>query len=498
MHPRLRRGAFALALLALLAGCARGPAPAGLPADVQARLDGLFGRPVLAVQSLRRQGSAPHPAAADGSRQVVVYFNAVLRFVEAYDPSDWEGLNPALIARALGATDEGILGLGAGRHEPGAELRSFGSIVYRRGAEGWTVAEAQSPRVAPAAADGRGTVAQGRADELIRRLEQLVRQSPRTRGTEREIIAQELDRALQIITLRLQNEDTGIAVAGGPLDGEYWRFLSSLVRGLPDGAQIAVAASPGSVANALMLESGSARFGIVQSDVAAAAVTGQGAFAPTGPLVNLRAAASLFPEPVHVVVRADSPFVRLEDLAGRRVAVGEAASGSRHTAMRLLAHAGVDAGQLALLDQGSAASALERLAAGEIDAVIAVASAPWQQFESAARATPLRLLGIDAEAAARIAADVHGLVPLGIPARTYPGQEEAVPTVAATALLVVRGDVADASVEATLGLLYAVAAERGGVLAARLSRERALAGVTIPLHPGARRFLAAGGAGGAS
>jgi TRAP-type uncharacterized transport system substrate-binding protein len=36
------------------------------------------------------------------------------------------------------------------------------------------------------------------------------------------------------------------------------------------------------------------------------------------------------------------------------------------------------------------------------------------------------------------------------------------------------------------------------VLAARLSRERALAGVTIPLHPGASRFFATGAAGGPS
>jgi TRAP-type uncharacterized transport system substrate-binding protein len=103
--------------------------------------------------------------------------------------------------------------------------------------------------------------------------------------------------------------------------------------------------------------------------------------------------------------------------------------------------------------------------------------------------TPLRLVGFDLERAARIAGDLHGLVPLSIPARTYPGQDAAVRTVAATALLVAHSDVADATVEATLALLYATAAERGGVLAARLSKERAQAGITIPVHDGARRFF---------
>jgi TRAP transporter TAXI family solute receptor len=228
----------------------------------------------------------------------------------------------------------------------------------------------------------------------------------------------------------------------------------------------------------------------MQSDVAAAAVTGQGVFADTGPMSHLRAAASLFPEPVHIVVRADSDIGRLEDLAGRRVALGSPQSGSRHTALRLLAHAGIDPAGLVHVEQVGAADALAALAAGELDAVIEVASAPWQQLQATLRTTPLRLVGLDAAQAARIGADLPGLVPLTIPARTYAGQAAAVPTVAATALLVAHSDVADATVEVVLDYLYAAASGRGGVLASRLSKERARTGITIPMHEGAQRFFA--------
>ena len=101
----------------------------------------------------------------------------------------------------------------------------------------------------------------------------------------------------------------------------------------------------------------------------------------------------------------------------------------------------------------------------------------------------MRLVGLDPGQAARIAADVPGLVPLVIPARTYAGQTAAIQTVAATALLVAHSEVAEATVEAVLELLYAAAADRGGVLAARLSKERAQTGITIPMHEGARRFF---------
>ena len=58
------------------------------------------------------------------------------------------------------------------------------------------------------------------------------------------------------------------------------------------------------------------------------------------------------------------------------------------------------------------------------------------------------------------------------------------------ALLVAHSDVAEVTVEAVLEYLYAAAAERGGVLGARLSKQRARQGITIPMHEGARRFFA--------
>ena len=483
MLPRLAL----LLYLVLLTGCARGPDEDALAGDVQARLDAVFDPPRVEVVALRRQGSAPYRAAPDGSRQVIVYFNAVLRFVADYDPSDWESSSPELIANALGATDQGVFGLGSGRHEPGAEFRGHGSLVYRKAESGWVPSVDRLPE--PEAGTQAAASGTPGADELVQRLAKIVMQSRETRGADREIITEEVDRALRNITLRLQREHEGVALAAGPLGGEYWRFLTSVTRGLPESAGVQVVATEGSVANAFLIESQRARVGLMQSDVAAAAVTGQGVFAEFGPLSHLRAAASLFPEPVHIVVRADSDIERLADLAGRRVALGSPESGSRHTALRLLAHAGIDPGGLTPVEYAGPADALARLAAGELDAVIEVASAPWQHLQAALASAPLRLVGLDTEQAARLGAELPGLVPLTIPARTYAGQTAAVPTVATTALLVAHSDVADATVEAVLEYIYEAAVDRGGVLAARLSRERARTGITIPMHAGAQRFF---------
>jgi TRAP transporter TAXI family solute receptor len=478
-----------LGLATLLAGCTRGPGGERLGEDVQARLDALFGRPVLELQTLRRQGSAPYRAASDGAKQIIVYYNATLSFAEEYDPSDWQGLSPTMIANALGAADGGITGLKAGPNAPGTGLRAFGSIVYRRAGDDWQPADVVGPfPAAPATAAASAPVS--RADELVRRLAELVQQATARRGRDDEIIAEELNRALENIRLRTGEGAKAVLVASGPEGGEYWRFLSSVVSRSGTAASVTVGASAGSVENAFLIERGDARIGIVQSDVAAAAVTGAGMFSGTGPLGHLRAVAGLFPEPVHVVVRADSELATVLDLAGRRVALGAVASGTRQTARRVLEAAGVDVDDLEVAETTSPQFALDQLARGELDAVIEVVSAPWRQLEIAMHATPLRLLPFDLETRLELGEAAHGLFPLTIPARTYPGQDAAVATVAATALLVVRDDVANPEVTNVLDLLYASAASGGaGVQATRLSKARARDGITIPMHPAAAQYF---------
>jgi TRAP-type uncharacterized transport system substrate-binding protein len=104
----------------------------------------------------------------------------------------------------------------------------------------------------------------------------------------------------------------------------------------------------------------------------------------------------------------------------------------------------------------------------------------------------LQLLPLDSAAMSILAETVPGLVPLSIPERTYAWQRGGVPTLAATAQLVARAAVPDASIRRVLEFLYASDPElERGVSASRLSRERALVGVTIPLHDGAAAFFAA-------
>jgi TRAP transporter TAXI family solute receptor len=483
---RIRIGLLLVLAFVALTGCTRGPGQAELQRDVQAQLDTLFGSRVLEVKWLKRQGSAPFANASDGGSQAIVYFNAVLVFTAPYDPSDWSGLSPELIASALGATDEGLLGLGSGAVSAGSELRAYGSTVYHRAGGSWHAS--LLPSSAAKSESGTGHV---KSSELIERLATVVNTTPGLQDADNAIVAEELDQALQDIRLRLNRGDQNVVVATGPSGGGYARFVASLQSPSADWS-VTQANTHGSVENALMIDSGEARFALVQSDVAAAAVTGQGAFAAHGPLRHLRGIAALFPEPVHVVVRADSGITSVEGLRGARIAVGSVGSGTGWTAIQVLRAHGLEYDDYVSVDAASPEEALQLLLTDRTDAVIEVISAPWQQFVSVAAQSPLKLLPLDLDAMQRLSEYVPGLVPLTILPRTYAGQDSDVPTLAATALLVARTTESDVMVQQVLRFLFAdESAAHRGVRASRLSRERARSGITMPLHDGAAAYFSA-------
>src|SRR5579863_3969059 len=113
--------------------------------------------------------------------------------------------------------------------------------------------------------------------------------------------------------------EIGGLVAGaisGPVDGPPCnRGGSCGVRGLVAVAQ----ATPGSIENLRLINTGQIESGFAQADLAGWAYNAVNAFADAGPLHRLRAIASLFPEAAHLVVRADSPIRSLADLAGKTV-----------------------------------------------------------------------------------------------------------------------------------------------------------------------------------
>lgn len=490
---RLVWTALAVAALAVPLGCARGPDETALRKEVEEKLTKQVRAGLFDVASFRRKGSAPLPAGETGASRLVVYYSAGLRFKQDVDFAGWDKMSPKSLAFALGATEKGLFGVKQ-QNKSGDPLHVYGTSTYEWTNGAWKSAASATSGVS-AAPDPNNTAPPSRSKQLIDRLAAMVNVGPVGLDPQRDaIISDELDRATGNITRRLGRRQQVYTVASGPAGGEYAHFGNALVEAVRKQRPelgIRHLQTQGSVENARLLAGGDADYAIVQADIAAQALAGQGPFAQGGPITTLRALGSLFPEAVHLVVPPDSPIKAVEDLRGKRVDIGGPQSGTRVSALMVLAVHGIAPADLREAGQGPPERAVRRLAAGQLDALFLTISPPARPLQELAARRGLRLLALRPEAVTRLVGERTGLVAMTIPSNTYPGQSEPTATVATAALLVTTAEAPDGEVEKLADAIYggALLATAGSAEAVKVSKDSALRGITIPVHPGATRVL---------
>ncbi len=248
--------------------------------------------------------------------------------------------------------------------------------------------------------------------------------------------------------------------------------------------------SGASVSNAKAIGDGDAQAAIMQNDVAYYAYHGVVLDAFKGkPVKKLRGIAALYPETIQFVVRADSNIKTLQDLKGKKVAVGAAGSGTAVAAQQILEAAGVwDSVQKVYVKFSEAA---QQLKLGQIDAAVIVSGAPTPAIEQIAVQTPVRVLPIGSDIYQKLKEKGYVFyVTQTLPKSTYKGMTEDTPTLAVKSLLVVSADVPDNVVYAMTMLLFkhVETLRQVHAKAKYISFETALNGMSIPLHPGAIKY----------
>ncbi len=262
------------------------------------------------------------------------------------------------------------------------------------------------------------------------------------------------------------------------------------------GIDLTTANSFGSMENIARLGDGSTDFAILQALLAYHALQGTGPAESLGPQGDLRAVTMLWPNVEHFIVREEAAPNRsitdLLKLQGKRLSFGREASAIESNRF-LLQNMGLDIRKdfdQAFLAFRASVDAFNR---GDIDGLSLPASTPVPAFVDL-----LGLLRPDAailnwtEADLKTADGGLGLwSPITLPANTYPGQTEPINTIAQPNFLAVRADVDE---EAVYDLTKAIFEnleflERLHKPFELLTVETALAGLPVPLHPGARRYF---------
>ena len=245
----------------------------------------------------------------------------------------------------------------------------------------------------------------------------------------------------------------------------------------------------GSTENVPLLEAGQLDIALVQGEVAHEAFNGIGR-----PPANLKIVAAMYSTPGMFVVRADSPYRRLEDLRAKPVVFGARGSGLVILAKYVLDGLGLDQ------ERDFQAIYLDRAGDGPAMVLDGRAAAlwgggqGWPGFGAVAKGPAgARFIAPDANGIAKILARHPFLKPMTVPAGAYPGLAAPLASVGSWSFILARPDLAD---DVTYRLAHAL--HRGeAALARRLpqAQETTVANTLASapradlIHPGVLRYL---------
>lgn len=275
-----------------------------------------------------------------------------------------------------------------------------------------------------------------------------------------------------------------------PLGGAISQMLSNKSNG---ALSITAQATGASGENMRLTEANEVDLAIVQNDVAHSAYNGLAPFKTK--LDNVRAIARLYPEYLHVVASKDSNVKALEDFKGKKVSVGARGSGNEVNCRQIFEFYGLDYNNITpiFLPYGETADQFKDRA---LDGFIFTIGTPNPAIQDITTAQEVVFVPLDGAKADAVLAKFPFLVKDAIPAKTYRGQDAAVPTLSVQAILVVNKDMSDEVAYTLTKTLFenldtvAKSHKKGE----EISLAKALDGITIPFHPGAEKYLKEKGA----
>jgi TRAP transporter TAXI family solute receptor len=297
-----------------------------------------------------------------------------------------------------------------------------------------------------------------------------------------------------VSTAWAQKKEVQLSIATGGTGGVYYpmgggmaNILSKYIPYVEATAEVTSA----SVDNCLLVGAGKSDLALIMADVGWDAYQGKGKFKAKIPL---RTVAVLYPNNMHIVTIEGTGIEKVSDLKGKRVSTGSPGSGTEVKGLRVLEAYGLNPDKDMTRDRLGASESAGALKDRKIDAYFWDGGLPTASVTDLG-ATPgikIKLIG-HGDAIPKMREKYGPLYVKGfIPAKTYPGQDEAVPIAVVWNLLVcnekMKADVAYDVVKTIFSHLPELVAVH--MEARFLALEPQAVGASpIPFHPGAVRYF---------
>ena len=302
--------------------------------------------------------------------------------------------------------------------------------------------------------------------------------------------------AAAVLAIPAHAADRFITIGTGGVTGVYYPTGGAICRLVnkdrkTHGIRCSVESTGGSVYNTRTIRQGELDFGIVQSDVQAAALAGTGKFANDGAYGELRAIFSVHPEPMHLMARADAGINSTSDLKGKKVNIANPGSGTRVLAETLMKYEGLKTSDFSLAAELKSSEQAAALCDGKLDASVWAAGLPNGSSQEATSTCDVKLVPLAGAAIDKLLADNKAYAAATIPGGMYPGNPNDIPSWGPKATFVTSANTPDDVVYALVKAVFGNFSSFKKLHPAfgRLQEEAMIKdGLSAPLHPGAVKY----------
>jgi len=287
-----------------------------------------------------------------------------------------------------------------------------------------------------------------------------------------------------------------ITIGTGGQTGVYFVVGQSICRLVnrasdENGLKCTAPSTGGSIANINAIKGGDMDMGVAQSDWQFHAYNGSSEF-EGNKFDNIRAVFSVHPEPFNVIARADAGIESLDDLAGKRVNLGNPGSGQRATMEVVMEAKGWETGDFALASELKSSEQAQALCDNKLDAIVFTVGHPAGSIQEATTTCEANIVDISGDEAVQKLVDDNPYYAMAtVPGGMYNGNDEDKSTFGVRATFVSSADVPEDVIYAVVKAVFDNFDRFKGLHPAfeNLSQESMIAdGLSAPLHPGAEKY----------
>jgi TRAP transporter TAXI family solute receptor len=286
-----------------------------------------------------------------------------------------------------------------------------------------------------------------------------------------------------------------VNIATGATSATYYPVGSGLAKMINDNVPNATAnaeTTGASVANVELVATGQTELALAQNDVVFYADTGTEIFKDKGKMEGMTAIAVLFPEMVQIIARKDANIKTVADLKGKRVVVGQPGSGTEVSARCILEVYGLTYDDLGKADFLSIGDGVDQIKNNQIDAAFVTGGLPTSAISEVCATHDMNLVEIEVEKVEELAKSYPFYTAATVPAGTYNGIDEDVPTATVSAMLIANKDLSEEVVYNITKVIFENKDKEQYQTHQRIKEidvNKAIEGLPIDFHPGAEKYF---------